>query len=103
MYLRQLPKAITIKEKHLNKVKTLIYTLKKQNKLHPWQVSLVALPHHSYLGSQDPILVMNKQGQVSALQESSLVIGGLSDKLEKTYLLFIDREILATAEIQQFL
>ncbi len=102
LYSRQLPKVVSIEEGQLAEVKSLIKELQKTYNLQPWQLSLIALPHQSYLGSQDPIWVTNKFNQVRNLQDDSIVISGLSDKLEQSHLIFIDRDVLKHKAIQSF-
>lgn len=102
LYARQLPKVISIEESHLEEVRLLIDKLKQTYQLEDWQLSLIDLPHQSYLGSQDPIWVVNKLSQVRNLQDDSVLISGLSDKLEQSHLIFIDREVLQHKAVRGF-
>jgi len=102
LYSRQLPRVLHIDEAQLPQVRELIYELKKDPKIMPWQCYLVDLPHQSYQGSLDPILVINKMQKIQNIHDNSLVISGLSDKYESAYILFIDREILSHKKIEKF-
>ncbi|OGT30028.1 MAG: hypothetical protein A3E87_09870 [Gammaproteobacteria bacterium RIFCSPHIGHO2_12_FULL_35_23] len=102
LYSRRLPKILHIDAEHLSQTQELIASLKKEKKLKPWQVSLVQLPHQSYVGSKDPILVINKKGRVKNLHDYSLVISGLSDKEESSCLVYLDKEALSLNAVQTF-
>ena len=93
LYHRKLPKVEYIDEANLPKVRERINALKENKSIEPWQVSLIALPHQAYFGSQDPILVLDKKGQSKNIHEYSLVLEGISDRLEKAYFLFFDADI----------
>jgi len=101
LYTRQLPKIVYINKKQAAKARSLIKELKKENKVEPWQISLVELPHFAYLTSQDPILVVDKMQKVRNIHDISLVLGGLSDKNESSYLIFVDRAALSDASVNK--
>lgn len=64
-----------------------------QQDFQPWQLSISRTPHQSYSGEDDPILVVNERGQVKPLGEISFMINAISDKLEHTAFLCIDKLI----------
>lgn len=99
LYHRQLAKVTIIESDKLEKAKELISQIKAE----PWQIRLLALPHLSYEMDKDPILVEDKNGNVSQLEQSSLMISGLSNKQENIFLLCIDRTLLGNRLVNNFL
>ncbi|OGT42732.1 MAG: hypothetical protein A3F42_06320 [Gammaproteobacteria bacterium RIFCSPHIGHO2_12_FULL_37_34] len=58
-----------------------------------WQLLFIQTPHQSYSG-EDPILVINEHGLVQPIDTYSMMIHAISDKLEETAFLAIDKGIV---------
>jgi len=104
LQVRHLPKAIPIDAANMDKAKSLADEFKEQykDKLQSWQVALIQLPHLSYQGSQDPILVKDYAGSVKYLHDDSLMIHAISDKSETSCLVSIDSEIIRKPYMEKF-
>ena len=102
---RQTPKIIRLDHLDLAAVEKALATFKKDHKLdfHDWQLSLIQTPHRSYSGEDDPILVVNEQGTVKSLGEISFMIQAISDKLEHTAFLCIDKAVAEDPKFLSFL
>lgn len=103
LHNRQLPKTIHLDKSHVEKAKHIIEEIKHKEQLAEWQLSLLELPHQSYQGSRDPILVVDKMNRVRNLRDDSVLISGLSDRYEKEFLLFIDRQLLNHSSVKPLL
>ncbi|OGT47133.1 MAG: hypothetical protein A3E83_05095 [Gammaproteobacteria bacterium RIFCSPHIGHO2_12_FULL_41_20] len=102
---RQMPKIIRLDHVDLAQVEKKLAAFKKEHKHHfqDWQLSFVQTPHRVYSGEDDPILVMNERGEVRPLEDISFMIHAISDKLEHTAFLCIDKAIAQDARVLFFL
>jgi HD superfamily phosphohydrolase len=67
---------------------------KHSNKFQHWQLAIIKNPHQSYSIVEDPIYVLNEQHQVKPINELSLMIEAISDKVENTAFLCVDIAIM---------
>jgi HD superfamily phosphohydrolase len=74
-----------------------------QNEFQDWQIALIKTPHQSYTIEEDPILVMNEQGQAKPINETSLMINAISDKFENMAFLCIDQAITSHHKVKQII
>lgn len=101
---RQLPKVFQISEANFERVSSLISDFRsKHPSIRGWQLSLLVLPHLAYKVDENPILMKDFVGRVQYLQDISLMIGAISDKRERSYLVSIDVEIERQLEEEGFL
>jgi HD superfamily phosphohydrolase len=75
----------------------------RANGIEDWQITLIKTPHQSYTVEDDPILVKNEHEKVRPLSEISLMIQAISNKLEQTAFLSIDKVIYDQAIIQDLI
>ena len=68
-----------------------------------WQMTLLQTPHRSYSGEYDPILVLNEHGEVKTIDQYSIMIDALSDRLENVAFLFIDKKIADDKPVKSFI
>lgn len=96
VYHRHLPKVFPLnKSQYQQAVKILeVYSYPA------WQLSLLRMPHLSYIGDTDPILVQYQE-TVKPLGDMSLMIDALTDKCEETYFLCVERALLATKGVSE--
>lgn len=95
LHYRIMPKIVRLDHAKLTKVAHELqeFKLKHQKDFQDWQLSLIETPHRSYSGEDDPILVLNEQGSIQAIEQFSLMIKAISDKLEHVAFLCIDKAI----------
>jgi HD superfamily phosphohydrolase len=89
-----------ILETAINELKAFKHANK--HKYQDWQLRIIRSPHQSYSGEDDPIYVVNEQGTVSPLSDYSIMINAMSDLLEHSAFLSIDKVIADDKEITQF-
>jgi uncharacterized protein len=102
LHNREIPKVTYMTESQLKQLDTQITDMQADPKIAHWQVGVLPLPHQSYFGKQDPILVTDTTNRVRTLQDDSIVINQISDTLEKRYVVYIDRSILSLASVKKF-
>lgn len=69
------------------------FKMDHQHDFQDWQLMFIQTPHRSYSGEDDPILVVNEQGQINPIGNFSFMINAISDKLEHVAFLCIDKMI----------
>ena len=92
---RQMPTIIRLDYADLSEVQEVLQQFKSQHSddYQDWQLTLMQSPHRSYSGEDDPILVVNEQGDIKSIEEYSIMIDALSDRFEHAAFLFIDKKI----------
>jgi len=102
---RCMPKIVRLDHMNLTNVEAELETFKKahQHIIEPWQLMVMQTPHRSYSGENDPIWVVNEQGRVKPISQYSFMLNALSDKLETSAFLCIDRVIIDDERIKQFI
>jgi uncharacterized protein len=103
LHYRQMPKIIRLYTADVSRIKTQIAELKVAHKqaIQDWQLALIQTPHQSYAVENDPILIANEHNTVRPLNEMSMMIDAIGDKLEHTVFLCIDKTIYDHSEIQK--
>ncbi|HLB41459.1 MAG TPA: HD domain-containing protein [Gammaproteobacteria bacterium] len=92
---RKMPKILRLDHVDLHIVKQILQEFKISHQQYAdWQLLLIQTPHRSYSGEEDPILVINEQGLVQSIDAYSMMIDAISDKLEHTAFLAIDKIIV---------
>lgn len=102
---RQIPKIIRLDQVDLTQAGVLIQEFKTthKNRFQSWQLDLIKSPHQSYTIEDDPILIVDDLGMIRPLNETSLMINAISDKLEQTAFLCVDQAILDDPLITAFI
>lgn len=101
---RIMPKIVRLDYADLDAVKNELQQFKsKHHEYQDWQLTLLQTPHRSYSGEYDPILVLNEQGEVKPIDEYSIMIDALSDRLENVAFLFIDKKIAEDKPVAAFI
>lgn len=98
---RRMPKIMRIDYTRLQSVEAelQIFKTKHKNDFEDWQLMLIQTPHRSYSGEEDPILVVNEQGEVHTISEFSFMINAITDRLEHVLFLAIDDSIAENAQV----
>ncbi len=101
LQFRQMPKIIGLDYVDIKIAEQILSEFKEthQNKFQDWQIALIKTPHQSYTIEEDPILVLNEQGQVKPINETSLMINAISDKFENMAFLCIDHTIAEDSQV----
>ena len=102
---RKMPKIVRLDYADLNAVQDELQEFKSRH-LHDyqnWQLTLMQSPHRSYSGEDDPILVVNEQGDIKSIDQYSIMIDAMSDKLEHAAFLFIDKSIADDEPVAAFI
>ncbi len=101
---RQMPKIIRIDNADIGRVKQLLSEFKTTHRdtIQDWQIDLIQTPHRSYTVSDDPVLIINEHDIVRPLNEISLMIDAIGDKLEHTAFIYVDKMAYADKHIQNF-
>lgn len=103
---RILPKIVRINYADLEKVSAILNDFKQKHRhdFQDWQLDLIETPHRSYnKGGDDPILVVNEHGDVNPIDNYSIMIGALSDRLEHVAFLSVDKMIADDKRVVRFL
>jgi uncharacterized protein len=79
------------------------FQAKYRDRYQDWQVTLLQTPHRSYSGEDDPILVVNEQGVIKTIDQYSIMIDAISDRLENVAFLSIDKSIAGERPITEFI
>lgn len=95
IYYRHLPKVYPLNQLQYEKAKDIVAELQYPR----WQLALLHMPHQSYQGDTDPILVQF-QNSVKPLGDVSLMVNALTDKFESHYYLSIDSSLLEHQKLQ---
>lgn len=102
LHHRQMPKIIRIDTAEVSHIQKLLIEFKTSHKqaIQDWQLTLIQTPHRSYTADDDPILIANEHNIVRPLNEMSVMIDAISDKLEHTVFLCIDKTIYDNIDLQ---
>lgn len=102
---RQMPKVVSLDISQIHDVQAKIESLKKKHKetISDWQLEIISAPRLCYSEDIDPIWVLGSQGQISKINESSLLVNSLANQYEHACLLFIDCALVEMPEIQQLI
>ncbi|MBV9575200.1 MAG: HD domain-containing protein [Gammaproteobacteria bacterium] len=98
---RHMPKILRLNSVDLQTVQEDLqdFKLKHHHEIADWQLMLIQTPHRSYSGEDDPILVINEQGKINPIGDFSFMINAISDKLEHTAFLAIDKLFAEDARV----
>lgn len=101
---RQMPKIIRLDHANISLSQQMLCDFKKTSMqdCEDWQLALIKTPHQSY-SDGDPILISNEKGTVRPLEEISLMIHAMGNKLEHTMSLCIDKAIYNDPRIQEWI
>lgn len=101
---RCMPKIVRLDQIEVSSIRDLIDEFKSahKNQIQDWQINLIKTPHQSYNVTDDPILVVNENGELKPINEISLMINAISDKHEHTTFLCIDEKIFSNESVQAF-
>lgn len=102
---RMMPKIVRLDYADLEAVENELQQFKSEHRkqYQDWQLTLLQTPHRSYSGEYDPILVLNEQGEVKTIDQYSIMIDALSDRLENVAFIFIDKEIENDKPVVEFI
>lgn len=102
---RIMPKIIRLDHIDLNKAEEILDNFKsEQNTLiEDWQIQLIKTPHQSYRIDEDPILILHENGTIKPLNETSLMISAISDRLEHSAFLCIDKPIYQNGAVSELI
>lgn len=91
---RRMPKIVRLDHLDLKLAEAEVSAFKKQhaNEFQDWQLTLHRTPHQAY-SNEDPIFVLNEQGEINPISKYSFMINAISDRLEHVAFLSIDEEI----------
>lgn len=92
---RRMPKIVRLDHAELNSIENELREFKSvhRNDFQDWQIMLIQTPHRSYSGEDDPILVLNENGEIRPISEFSFMINAISDRLEHIAFLAVDVKI----------
>jgi HD superfamily phosphohydrolase len=92
---RHMPKIVHVEHHDWQQVVHEIQDFKARHakQYQDWQITLIQTPHQAYRGDENPILVVNEESQVRSIDQFSFMINAISDKLEHTALISIDKMI----------
>lgn len=98
---RAMPKILRLDDLNLQMVNEYLQAFKTTYKqdFQDWQLMLIQTPHRSYSGEDDPILVVNERGTMKSISHFSFMINAISDRLEHTAFLSIDKTIADDARV----
>ncbi|HTM63153.1 MAG TPA: HD domain-containing protein [Gammaproteobacteria bacterium] len=105
LQFRIMPKIIRLDHADLESVNEELKTFKASHHTvyQDWQLTLLKTPHRSYSGEDDPILVVNEKGEIKTIDQYSIMIDALSDRLENVAFLFIDKSIAEDKPVAAFI
>ena len=98
-----MPKVVSLDISQIHDVQAQVDTLKKTHHaiISDWQLEIISAPRLCYSEDFDPIWVLGSQGQISKINESSLLVNSLANQYEHACLLFIDCALVELPEIQE--
>lgn len=100
---RKMPKIVKLETTNISKIENELQAFKQQNQTYQdWQLMLIKTPHRAYSGEDDPILVVNEQGEINPIGKFSFMIKAISDRLEHGIFLCIDKTIAEEKPIVNF-
>lgn len=105
LHQRHMPKVVRIDYGRYEEVATVVADFKARHRHEyaDWQMMLIQLPHQSYSGEEDPILVSESYRDIQSIERYSLILSGMSDKFEHVAFLAIDKNIANDASVLQLI
>jgi HD superfamily phosphohydrolase len=101
---RKMPKIVRLDSVDVNAVERELQEFKRTNHAyHDWQLMLIKTPHRAYSGEDDPILVVNEQGEINPIGKFSFMINAISDRFEHGVFLCLDNMIAEEKSIIKLL
>lgn len=102
---RQMPKVVSLDMSQIHDVQVQVEALKKKHAdiISDWQLEIISAPRLCYSEEHDPIWVLGSQGQISKINESSLLVNSLANQYEHACLLFIDCALVEMPEIKRLI
>lgn len=102
---RRMPKIVRLDSADIKSVKKELqaFMASENGRYQDWQLALLQTPHRSYSGEDDPILVVNEQGAIKPIDEYSIMIDAISDRLENVAFLSVDKEIASNKPVADFI
>lgn len=102
---RQMPKIVRLDQIDSLRARSLLNEFKEanQNECEDWQIELFKTPHQSYTIEEDPILIMDENQRTQPINEISLMIKAMSNKLEEATFLCIDKSIYNKTKVQHLI
>lgn len=104
LQFRQMPKIIRLDHINIHSANALLSEFKNKNQhsIQDWQLAIIKTPHQSYT-EEEPILISNELAIVKPLEETSLMINAIQDKLEHSAFLCVDKSIYLNLSVQDFI
>ncbi|MFZ2314152.1 MAG: HD domain-containing protein [Gammaproteobacteria bacterium] len=101
---REMPAVVRLSHVNLNLAANALNEFKHQHKktYQDWQLSIIETPHQAYSGEDDPILVVGEYGEIKPITDYSIMIDAISDRLEHTAFLCIDKTIADEEPVKAF-
>lgn len=98
---RHMPKILRLDNYDLAVIKEEIEDFKQKNRkiYQDWQITFIQTPQRSYSGEDDPIYVINENGETIPIHNYSEIINAMSDKYEHVAFLGIDNVIAQDEKI----
>jgi HD superfamily phosphohydrolase len=101
---RRMPKIIRLHESRVKQIAEQLQAFqRKANDIASWQLMLIETPHQSYSGAEDPIWVVNENGTIKPLDDFSMMINAISDKLERIAFIAFDDAIEHDPRVIEFI
>jgi HD superfamily phosphohydrolase len=91
---RNMPTILKLDYAELKIIQKELQEFKMKYDFQDWQLMLIQTPHRSYSGEDDPILVLNEQGETRPISDFSFMINAITDRLEHIAFLAIDHKII---------
>ena len=100
---RSMPKTVRLQLTNMHEAHTMVRQfLAKHKQYQDWQLMLIASPHQSYSGEEDPILVLDEFGEVKPIGQLSAMLHAIADRYEHIAFLCIDKAIAEDKAIEHF-
>lgn len=102
---RRMPKIVRIHHSEARKIEKQLDEFKSDHKkvFQDWQLMLIETPHRSYSGADDPIWVVNERKKIKSIDQFSIMLNAMSDKLEHVAFIAIDDAIADDKRVVQFI
>ncbi|EKD70294.1 MAG: hypothetical protein ACD_46C00576G0001 [uncultured bacterium] len=101
---RKMPKILRLNYANVDVAQDELNEFKKKyhHQYQHWQLILIKSPHRSYSGEDDPIYVVNEHGVVNPINDYSIMIDAISDRLEHVAFIAIDKMIAEEKPVIDF-
>jgi len=102
---RRMPMIVRLNYAELNEREAELKEFKSKHRkdFQDWQIMLIQTPHRSYSGEDDPILVVNENGEIRPVSDFSFMINAISDRLEHLAFLGVDAAIAEDSRVVAFM